>query len=353
MKHLASATWFILSLASTALADQVDDYVKTQMEQRRIPGLSLAIVKNGRVTKDEAYGAANLELKSPARKETVFEIGSITKQFTAGLVLILAEEGKLTLDEKITRFFHNAPEAWKGISVRHLLTHTSGLKNYTGLPGFEMTKKLDAEKFVATLGVHPLESRPGEAFKYCNSGYNLAGYIIEKVSRKSYWEMLRTRILDPLQMRTTTSRDLKPIVDQRADGYEIEAGKLVNRDSDLTDVFAAGAILSTVGDLLKWNAALDNGKLWSDSSRVAMWSPVTLNSGVKYPYGLGWRLDEHNGRRTIWHSGSTSGFTGSLLRFPDEKLAIIVLCNLGDQGTATHVAKGISDLFAPAPAGGR
>jgi D-alanyl-D-alanine carboxypeptidase len=349
VKHLGLAAWFILSLASSALADNVDDYVKTQMEHRRIPGLALAIVKNGRVTKDEAYGMANLELKSPARKETVFEIGSITKQFTAALVLILAEEGKLTLDEKITRFFPHTPEAWKDITIRHLLTHTSGIKNYTGLPGFEVTKKLDAAKFVATLGVHPLESKPGEAFKYCNSGYNLAGYIIEKVSGKSYWEMLRARILDPLQMRATTSRDLKPIVDNRADGYEIEAGKLVNRDSDLTDVFSAGAILSTIGDLVKWNAALENGKLWSDASRAAMWSPFTLNSGVKYPYGLGWRLDDHNNRKTIWHSGSTSGFTASLLRFPNEKLAIIVLCNFGDQGTATHVAKGIADLLAPQP----
>jgi CubicO group peptidase (beta-lactamase class C family) len=347
MKHLALAMWLIVAVATGARADNVDDYVKAQMEQRRIPGLALAIVKNGRVTKDEAYGMANLELKSPARKETVFEIGSVTKQFTAALVLILAEEGKLTLDDKINRFFSNAPEAWKGITIRHLLTHTSGIKNYTGLPGFEMTKKLDAEKFVATLGVHPMESKPGDAFKYCNSGYNLAGYIIEKVSGKSYWEMLRTRILEPLQMRATTSRDLKPIVENRADGYEIEAGKLVNRDSDLTDVFAAGAILSTVGDVVKWNAALDNGKLWSEASRAAMWSPMTLNSGVKYPYGLGWRLDDHNRRRTIWHSGSTSGFTASLLRFPDEKLAILVLCNLGDQGTATHVAKGIADLLAP------
>src|SRR6185503_2891549 len=209
--------------------------------------------------------------------------------------------------------------------IRHLLTHTSGIRNYTGLPGFEVTKKLDAQKFVATIGAEPLETKPGEAFKYCNSGYNLAGYIIEKVTGKTYWEVLRARILEPLNMRATTSRDLKPILENRADGYELENGKLINRDSDLTDVFAAGAIVSTVGDMLKWNAALDSGKLLSDASRAAMWTPFTLNSGVKYPYGFGWRLDDHKGRRTIWHSGSTAGFTASLLRFPDEKLAIIVL----------------------------
>ena len=346
---VAKISWCLLGLclfATTSLADKIDDYVKAQMEQRRIPGLAFAIVKDGRPTKHEAYGLANLELKALAHKDTVFEIGSVTKQFTAALILMLVEGGKLSLDDKVTKFFDNAPPSWKGITIRHLLTHTSGIRNYTGLPGFEVTKKLDAQKFVATIGAESIEAKPGEAFKYCNSGYNLAGYIIEKVTGKTYWEVLRARILEPLGMRATTSRDLKPIIEHRADGYELENGKLVNRDSDLTDVFAAGAIVSTVGDMLKWNAALDSGKLLSDASRAAMWISFTLNSGVKYPYGLGWRLDDHKGRRTIWHSGSTAGFTASLLRFPDEKLAIIVLCNLGEQGAATQVGKGVADLLA-------
>ncbi|MGH8527403.1 MAG: serine hydrolase domain-containing protein, partial [Gammaproteobacteria bacterium] len=172
-------------------------------------------------------------------------------------------------------------------------------------------------------------------------------YIIEKVTGKSYWDVLRIRILDPLEMKQTTKRDLEPVIPNRADGYELKEGKWINRDSDLTDVFAAGAMVSTAGDLLKWNALLDNGKLFSEKFRESLWSGVPLNNGAKHPYGLGWRLDDHKGRRTIWHSGSTSGFTASLLRFPDEKLAIIVLCNLGEQGTATHVAKGIADLFSP------
>ena len=329
-----------------ARGDKVDDFVKAQMGQRRIPGLVLAIVKNGNAIKHDAYGVANLKLNAPVRKETAFEIGSVTKQFTAALVVMLIDEGKLSLDDKVTRFFDNAPETWKDITVRHLLTHTSGLKNYTALSGFEATKKLNAQKFVAALGVQPLESKPGEAFKYCNSGYNLAGYIIEKVTGRSYWDVLQARILDPLDMKVTTRRDLEPIIPNRADGYELKDGKWINRDSDLTDVFAAGAIVSTVGDLLKWNASLDNGKLLSERSRERLWSGVPLNNGAKYPYGLGWRLDDHNGRRTIWHSGSTAGFTASILRFPNERLAVIVLCNLGEQGAATHVAKGIADLFA-------
>lgn len=345
-------TWVVLALAilltaGRVFADRVDYYVKGQMEQRRIPGVALAVVKDGRVTKHEAYGIANLELKVPVRKESAFEIGSITKQFTAALILMLAEEGKLSVDDGITKFFDNAPSSWKGITIRQLLTHTSGIRNYTGLPGFEVTKKLDAQKFVATIGAQALEAKPGEAFKYCNSGYNLAGYIIEKVTGQSYWNVLRARILQPLGMSQTTSRDLEPIVENRVDGYELKNGRWVNRDSDLTDVFAAGAIVSTIGDLLKWNAALDSGKLLSQNGCNAMWSPAPINGGFKHPYGFGWRLDDHKGRRTIWHSGSTSGFTASLLRFPEEKLAVIVLCNLGEQGAATHVAKGVADLFAP------
>ena len=139
--------------ATTSLADKIDDYVKAQMEQRRIPGLALAIVKEGRAAKHEAYGLANLELKAPAHKDTVFEIGSVTKQFTAALILMLVEDGKLGLDDKVTKFFDNAPPSWKGITIRHLLTHTSGIRNYTGLPGFEVTKKLDAHKFVATIEI--------------------------------------------------------------------------------------------------------------------------------------------------------------------------------------------------------
>ncbi|MCI0743815.1 MAG: beta-lactamase family protein [Verrucomicrobia subdivision 3 bacterium] len=333
--------------ASTALADKIDDYVEGQMRRRRIPGLVLAVVRNEKTTKTEAYGLANVELQVSARKEAVFEIGSVTKQFTATLILMLTEEGKISLDDQITRFFTNAPLTWKEITVRHLLTHTSGIKNYNSLSGFEAARRLNGNKFVALMASHPLEAPPGQTYSYCNTGYNLLGYILESVTGKSYWTFLQERILEPLQMHHTASRDLKTVITNRADGYEIEKSVLVNRDSDLTDVFSAGAIVSTIPDLLKWNAALDTERFLSKASRETMWTQVTLNSGERRPYGFGWRLDEHKGRRVIWHSGSTAGFTACLLRFPEERLAVIVLCNLGEQGTATHVAKGIADLFPP------
>ncbi len=348
-KHIAPLI-LVLAVAwsVTARADQVDEHLKEQMQRRRIPGLALAVVRDGRVIKTKGYGLANLELQTPVTPETVFEIGSITKQFTAALVLMLAEEGKLGLDDKLGKHLPGWPAGWEAITVRHLLTHTSGLTNYTGLKGFEASRKLTAGQFLQALSPYPLNFQPGDSWSYCNSAYNLLGYLLEKITGKSYWELLRERIFQPLGMTASQSRDLKTILPRRAAGYEIENGRLVNRDSDLTDVFAAGAITSTVLDLVKWNAALDSDRLLSRSSREQMWTAVRLNSGTNYPYGLGWGLETWRGQKNLGHSGSTSGFSATLQRFPDHKLAVIVLCNLDERGVATALAKDVAGFYIPA-----
>ena len=338
-----------LSLCTMTRADSTDAYVQGQMEQRHIPGLCLAVVQDGKVVKHRGYGLANVELNVPVTTTTVFEIGSITKQFTAALIMMLVADGKLALDDPVRQHLDNIPEAWHDMKVRHLLTHTSGLRNYTGLDGFEVRKKLNCEAFIRQLSTEPVEFKPGERFSYCNSGYNLLGYLIEMKSGTSYWTVLRERILMPLGMDQTRSRDTTEIVTNRAAGYELTREKLVNRDSALTDVFAAGAIVSTVSDALKWNASLDNGTLLTKTSLAKMWAPMKLNSGQTYPYGLGFRVEDYQGRQNIGHSGSTSGFSASLQRFPQDKLAVIVLCNFGEQGVATKIARGVAELyFSPA-----
>lgn len=343
---------FIPGALMLSADDGTDKFIKAEMERRQIPGLSLAVVHAGKLLKAQGYGLANIELGVPVTTNTVFEIGSITKQFTAGLILMLAQDGKMALDDPLSKHLRDLPESWSGITLRHLLTHTSGLRNYTGLDGFEVRARLNCQSFVRTLQSHPLESKPGESFAYCNSGYNLLGYVIGQSTGKSYWDFLRARILDPLRMTTTQSRDLQTVITNRADGYELKNGMLVNRDSDLTDVFAAGAMVSTVIDLVKWNTALDSEKLLSRESQDAMWTATKLNAGTNYLYGLGWRLEPHNGRPNIGHSGSTSGFSASLQRFPQDKLAVIVLCNLGEQGLATKVARSVADLYLKAEVGG-
>src|SRR5436309_8666881 len=234
----------LTSLFATSLAhaDRVDDYLKDEMAQRRIPGAALTIVQNGKPVKTAAYGLANLELNVLVKPETVLEIGSITKQFTAASVLLLAQEGKLSVEDKISEHLHHAPAAWSNITVRHLLTHTSGIKSYTGLSGFELTKHLTQEQFIKTIGAHALEFQPGDSWKYSNSGFSLLGFILENVSGTNYWQFLRERILKPLQMNSTTDRFPGAILLNRASGYEQTNHVLINRDHDLTDVFSAGAI---------------------------------------------------------------------------------------------------------------
>jgi CubicO group peptidase (beta-lactamase class C family) len=333
-------------LAQSALADQVDKYVKAEMEKREIPGVALTIVRDGKTTKTAAYGFANLELKSPTRPETVFEIGSVTKQFTAACILVLQQEGKLSVDDKISKYLPDTPPSWSDITIRHLLNHTSGIKSYTGLSGFELTKHLTQKQFIAALRDLPLEFPPGEKWKYCNSGFSLLGYIIENVSGKNYWGFLGEKIVGPLGMTSTTNREPSILVPNRADGYEKKRdGTRINRDYDLTDIFSAGAIVSTVGDLAKWNASLDSERILNAESKSAMWTSGKLNNGKETEYGFGWRLGPYEGHKNIGHSGSTSGFSASLQRFPDDKVTVILLCNTGEEGAATVLAKKIANFY--------
>jgi D-alanyl-D-alanine carboxypeptidase len=335
-----------LCCGSRIMADGVDDLVQNEMRRHPIPGLALEIVQHGKPAKIASYGMANLEWRVPVTPETAFEIGSVTKQFTAAGILLLAQEGKLSVDDKVSRFLKDTPASWTNITLRHLLTHTSGLKNYTGLDGFELTRHLTQAQFIRRMGREPLDFQPGDAWSYCNTGFNLLGYIIENVSGEGYWPFMQEHVFGPLGMSSTTNRDPRTIIPCRASGYETNrAGQYVNRDYDLTDVFSAGAIVSTVEDLAKWNAALDEQKLLTAATEQEMWTPVRLNNGTTHTYGFGWYLDPLQGRQNIGHSGTTSGFSASIQRFPKDGLAVIVLANSDETGVATKVAKEIALLY--------
>jgi CubicO group peptidase (beta-lactamase class C family) len=334
----------VLLASPVARADQVDKYLKSQMQQHRIPGLTLKIVRDGRAIKTAAYGLANVELNVPGKPETVFEIGSVTKQFTAAGILLLAQEGKLSVADKISQHLKDTPEAWANVTIRHLLTHTSGIKSYTGLDGFQLWRHLTQEQFIKAIGKEPMEFQPGDSWKYCNTGFSLLGYIIENVSGKNYWDFMGERVFQPLGMRATTNRRPSLIIPNRAAGYEQTNHLWVNRDSDLTDVFSAGAIASTVGDLAKWSAALDGDRLLIAASKAQMWTPVKLNDGKTRKYGFGWNVDAVEGHKNIGHGGSTSGFSASIQRFPDDRLAVIILTNT-DEEIATTLAKKVATLF--------
>ena len=341
--RVLGAILFLLLAHDVGRADDIDQLIITEMAEHQIPGLALTIVKGGQATKIAGYGCANLELNVPVIPDTVFEIGSVTKQFTAGLILMLAQDGKLSVDGKIGRYLSQIPETWRDITIRHLLTHTSGIKSYTGLDGFELRRHLTQAQFIAAIGKQPLEFQPGHAWKYSNTGFNLLGFIVENVSGRNYWDFLSERILRPLGMTSTTNRLPSLIIPHRASGYEQTNHILINRDYDLTDVFSAGALVSTVGDLAKWNKAMDHDDLLNPSSKQAMWRPAVLNDGTATQYGFGWRIETFEGHKNIGHGGSTSGFSATIQRFPDDQLAIIILTNTDEQ-IATTLARKIAHL---------
>ena len=334
-----------LAFGSVARADQIDDVIKEQMQKHQIAGLSLMVTKDGHPVKTQGYGVANLEWNVPVAADTVFEIGSITKQFTAACVLMLVEEGKMSLDDKISQHLKSTPAAWSNITVRHLLTHTSGIKNYTVLDGFELTKHLTQEEFIKKIGDIPLAFQPGDSWSYCNTGYSLLGFIVENVSGKDYWDFLRERILLPLQMTSTANRTPGVVIPHRASGYEMTNHVLINRDYDLTDIFSAGAIVSSVVDMAKWDEALNGDRLLKKASKELWWTPTKLNTGKTQNYGFGWFLDPLSGHKNIGHGGATSGFSATIQRFPDDKLSIIILCNADESGIATSIAKKLAQSY--------
>lgn len=339
-----------VSMAAAQSRPAVDRYVSELMKARGAPGLALAVVRGGKTVYAKGYGMSDVENGVKATTDTVFELGSVTKQFTAALVLQLVEAGKVKLDEPARSYLPNLPEAWKAVTVRQLLTHTSGIKSYTDLPSFEgrMREPVTNADLLAYIAPEKLEFEPGSAWNYSNSGYFLLGMLIERVTAKPYRQVLRDRILKPLGMSATLMNDPAAIVKHRARGYEPNP-KTGPRNATWIDMswpFSAGALMGTVKDMAKWDAALYTDSPVKQSSWKMAWTPVELRSGETFPYGFGWALGDLNGVATVEHEGGIPGFNSMILRVPSKKLTVIVLCN-ADPGIANAAAKGVAGLVDP------
>ena len=320
---LASASAAAILLAQ---ADNVDDFVRAQMRQQNIPGLSLAVVQDGRVVKAEGYGLANLRLKAAATPETVYKIASVSKQFMAAGIMVLAQDGRLGLDDPISRYLDGAPSTWKDITIRHALTHTAGLVREP--PGFDPTKVQSDADVIKSAYSRPLAFRPGEKHAYSNTGYNVLAEIIRRVSGRPWADFMTEKVFAPSGMsatRTTAAAESMPAYTR---GY-VDNDKL--QDAPLwRAVRPGGAFVSTVLDLAKWDAVLYTDRVLTEASRRQMWSPVRLNDGSTAPYGFGWQLGNVKGRRMVHHSGGMPGARTFMARFVDDRLTIIVLMNLDD-----------------------
>jgi len=324
-------TALVLAAASPACADAIDDYIRGEMTARRIPGLALAVVRDGTVVKLQGYGFANLEHDVPVTPDTIFELASVTKQFTATAIMTLVEDGRLNLDDSIMAHLANCPETWKPITVRHLLTHTSGLPNLAD--GFKSLEQVPERVHYTTADLFEsatkdtLDFTPGARFQYSDVGYFLLGMLVEKASGKRWSQYLDDRFFKPLGMTSTSVLDHQRILKHRAAGYTIRDGELVNIrrvwDVELPSFYG---VFSTVKDLVTWDAALASGKVLTPASLAQMWTPLKRNDGGTYPYGFGWGVDVRRGHRWIVHSGLTGT---EYARFPDDRLTVIVLTNLG------------------------
>jgi len=333
----------LLAAAVAVRADNVDEHIKAEMQRQHLAGLSVAVIKDGKIVKVEGYGFANIELNVPARPETVYKIGSVSKQFIASGIMLLIEEGKVSLDDKISKFLEGTPDTWKDITVRHLLTHTSGIVREA--PGFDPMKIQSDADVIKTAYPLPLRFAPGEKWEYCNVGYFTLAEIIRKVSGKPWGDFLKERVFAPLEMNATRTTTMSDLVPNRANGYLWRAGKQENAQIYFA-LRPSGAFLSTVLDLAKWDAALYTDKVHKQSVRDQMWTPGKLNNGEPHEYGFGWQLETWAGHKLVSHGGSLPGFRASILRFVNDKLTVVVLTN-SDNANPRDVAVGVAALFIP------
>ncbi len=314
-------------------ADSVDRFVVAEMRRQRIPGLALAVISRGRVVKARGYGFANVELRVPATDSTMFQSGSVGKQFTAAGILLLVEDGKLGLDDPITKHLPEGESLWHDVTVRQLLTHTSGIPEYeeSAQAPVDLRHDYSEDSLVELAARLPLDFPPGTHWSYSNTGFMLLGAIIHRVSATFYGDLLAKRVFQPLGMRTARVISEADIVANRAAGYRLVDGQLKNQEWVAPSLNTAdGALYLSVRDMVAWDRGLTEGRLLTPRSRAAMWTPARLKDDGSVDYGFGWRVSPYRGHRAIGHTGSWQGFKTMIQRFPDDSLTVILLANLAE-----------------------
>lgn len=326
--------------------DSLDRYIRAELARQRIPGLSVAVLRGDSVVLARGYGYANVEHHVPATDSTVYELGSISKQFTAAAIVLLSEEGRVGLDDAITRYLPESSSIWPGVTIRHLLTHTSGISDQS-LDTLDFRKDYTEQDLVRLAAAQPLLFRPGESESYSSTGYTLLGVIIHRVTGEFYGDFLRDRIFRPLDMRAARVNSDTAIIPNRSDAYHFEHGTLKKRDwaSPSLSATADRGLSMSARDLSQWAVALNHGRPLGHAGLQASWTPVRLNNGWTYPYGMGWQLTQQRGYRRIGHSGAW-GFQTTIQRYPDFAVTVIVLTNL-DEANPEGIASGIAGILEP------
>lgn len=330
------------------IVPKINAYMDAIVKAGKFNG-SLLIARDGKVVVSKGYGMSNFELEVPNTPQTKFRIGSITKAFTATAIMLLQQNGKLSVQDSICKYMPECPAGWQQITLHHLLSHTSGLAKHDKAADYLKTAMMpmSVRQLIDNFKNKPADFKPGEKFDYNNNGYILLGYVIEKLSGQSYEAFLRENIFRPLDMANSGYDQHTPVIKNRAAGYlrpdDRVGGSLMNAVYiDSSQSFSAGALYSTTEDLLRLDQALYAGNFLSPKTQQAMFTPSFGEYGSAPTYGYGWFINRQFNRRAISHPGGVPGFTSMLTRFPDEKVVIILLGNLEN----SQVVRASRDLAA-------
>jgi CubicO group peptidase (beta-lactamase class C family) len=356
--HLFAITLFACSLALAQAPDKIDQYVRAEMERQHIPGLALGIYREGRIERAQGFGSANLELDVPVKPETIFQSGSVGKQFTAMGIMMLVEQGKIGLDDSILKCFPDGPAGWAPVTVANLLSHTSGIAEYENdertKPGGPFYLRLDntEDELYHKITALPMDFQPGERWRYTNTNFVLLGMMIHRVTGKFYGDFLAERVFQPLGMTATRIISEEDIIPNRSAGYRLVKGQLKNQEwvSPTFNTTADGALYFNVLDLARWDAVLYTEKLVKRASLERMWTVFPLRDGKPNSghYGFAWDIASINGHRVIQHSGAWQGFTTYIARYVDDKLTVVVLTNLDSaHSNPGKIAHGVAGLLQP------
>jgi CubicO group peptidase (beta-lactamase class C family) len=345
MKNKMLLLLLLIQVASYAQTDSTDLIVQKIIKEQRITGLSLAVVKNGNTVVNRGYGLANVEHNVPVTSETVIRLGSVSKQFFTAAILKLAEDGKLSIGDSVHKFFPDAPETWRPIQVKHLMSHSSGLQREG--PAYNNNTIQPDLVIIKSAYSLPLDFKTGEKYQYCNLAYFMLAEIIAQVGKMSWQDYIRDNLFIPAGMKNSGMTDFYPIIPNRASGYMHKGDTLLNADA-MYAVRPSGGFFSTSSDMIRWDKILREKKsILKKESWDLLWTPfikVSDKPESKTFYGYGWFVDEYQGRQLVMHGGANTGFRSYYGRFINDGLSIIIMTNT-DEANPNAIARALADYY--------
>ncbi len=345
MKSKMIVLLLLIRVLAYGQADSTDLIVQKMIKEQKIVGLSLAVIKNGNPFVNKGYGFANVEHNVPVTAETVIRLGSVSKQFFTTAILKLQEEGKLNIEDSVHKFFSDAPETWRPILVKHLMSHTSGLKRES--PAYDNHKMISDLEIIKAAYPLPLDYKTGEKYQYCNLAYYMLAQIITQISGMPWQDYIREKLFIPAGMKNSGMTDFYLIIPNRASGYMHKNGMLVNADA-MYAVRPSGGFLSTSTDMILWDKVLrEKNTILKKENWELLWQAFIKTSDKpesKAYYGFGWVTDERNGHKVIEHGGANIGFRSYYTRFVNDGLSIIIMTNT-DEANPGAIVKALSDYY--------